>query len=205
MQAIQEFEKKFIGKNKINFNIGDTIKVHTKIIEGEKERIQVFTGIVIAMKGKGISKTFTVYRSAYGCSMERVFLINSPRITKIEIDRRGKVRRAKLYHLRGKSGKKAKVKEQLFKKERNKVIGEEEPLQSALKEEPALEKETKVEEAPKESKKEKKEKKAAKKPEKKEEKKTEAKKEEKPTKSKEDKPKKKQEPKKKEEDKPKEE
>ncbi len=200
MQAIQEFEKKFIGKNKINFNIGDTIKVHTKIIEGEKERIQVFTGIVIAMKGKGISKTFTVYRSAYGCSMERVFLINSPRITKIEIDRKGKVRRAKLYHLRGKSGKKAKVKEQLFKKVRNKAIGEEAPLQNALKEAASLEKEPKVEEAPKEPKKEKK---AAKQAEaKKEEKTPEAKKE---PKAKEEKPKKKPESKKKEEEKPKEE
>ncbi|NGX31991.1 MAG: 50S ribosomal protein L19 [Candidatus Anoxychlamydiales bacterium] len=201
MQAIQEFEKKFIGKNKINFNIGDTIKVHTKIIEGEKERIQVFTGIVIAIKGAGISRTFTVYRCAYGCSMERVFLINSPRITRIEIDRKGKVRRAKLYYLRGKSGKKAKVKEQLFKKAKNKAIGKEETsLQNALKEESALEKDPKGEEASKEPKKEKK---AEKKPEKKKEEKTpEAKKE---PKAKEEKPKKNPESKKKEEDKPKEE
>jgi len=179
MQAIQEFEKKFISKNKINFNIGDTIKVYTKIIEGEKERIQVFSGIVIAIKGSGISKTFTVYRSAYGCFMERVFLINSPRITKIEIDRKGKVRRSKLYHLRGRSGKKAKVKEQLFKKERNKAIGEEEtPPKNVLKEEKELEKELKVEETKKEPEKEKKA--QTKKEEKPKKKKAAKKKEEKP-------------------------
>lgn len=191
MQLIQEFEKKFIGKNKINFNIGDTIKVHSKIVEGEKERIQVFSGIVIAIKGSGISRTFTVYRSAYGCSMERVFLINSPRIVKIQIERKGKVRRAKLYYLRGKSGKKAKVKEQLFKKERKQVLKEEKA--EAVIEAPTQEKE------PKEEVKE------AKKEPIKEEKKAEAKKEEKPKKSKEDKTKKKDEPKKKEADKPKEE
>ena len=174
MQAIQEFEKKFTSKNKINFNIGDTVKVHTKIIEGEKERIQVFTGIVIAIKGHGISRTFTVYRTAYGCSMERVFLINSPRITRIEIDRKGKVRRSKLYHLRGKSGKKAKVKEQLFKKEREKAFAEqvsqEEPIEEVKapieekKAEPNKEKKTKKAEAKEEKKPTEKKKKSEKKP-----------------------------------------
>jgi large subunit ribosomal protein L19 len=118
MQLIKEFEKKFKSKKNHNFNIGDTIRVHTKIIEGEKERIQVFTGIVIAMKGKGLSKTFSIYRNAYGCSMEKVFLLNSPRITKIEIEKKGKVKKSKLYHLRGVSGKKAKIKEQILKKQK---------------------------------------------------------------------------------------
>jgi len=117
MQLIQEFEKKFKSIIKCNFNVGDTIRIHTKIIEGEKERVQVFSGIVICMKGKGLSKTFTVYRNAYGCCMERVFLFNSPRITKVEIEKKGKVKRSKLYYLRGQAGKKAKIKEQILKKE----------------------------------------------------------------------------------------
>ncbi len=141
MQLIEEFEKKFISKNKINFNVGDTVKVYTKIIEGEKERTQVFTGVVIAIKGRGISKTFTVYRSAYGCFMERVFLINSPRIVKIQVQRKGKVRRSKLYHLREARGQRAKVKEQLFKKERNQVLEQETEIKTTL--EPTLEKESK--------------------------------------------------------------
>ncbi|MBN2479355.1 MAG: 50S ribosomal protein L19 [Parachlamydiales bacterium] len=113
---MKEFEQTFLKKDVPDFNVGDTVRVHTKVIEGEKERIQVFLGIVIAKKGKGLSKTFTVYRSAYGCSMERVFLVHSPKVTKIEIERKGKVKRSKLYHIRGKSGKKSKVKEKIFKK-----------------------------------------------------------------------------------------
>jgi large subunit ribosomal protein L19 len=95
-----------------SFNIGDTVCVNTRIIEGEKERVQAFTGTVVAKKGYGISETFTVYRTAYGSSMDRVFLLHSPRISSIEVVRAGKVRRAKLYYLRGLSGKSAKIKEQ---------------------------------------------------------------------------------------------
>ena len=94
-----------------DFNIGDTIKVHTKIIEGTTERIQVFTGTVIARKNSGIQESVTVRRVSYGQGVERVFPLNSPRIAKIEIERRGKVRRSKLYYLREKIGKAAKVKE----------------------------------------------------------------------------------------------
>jgi len=119
VQLIKEFEKKYKSNNIVSFKVGDTIRVHTKIIEGEKERIQVFTGIVIAIKGKGLSQTVSVYRNAYGCCMEKVFLLHSPRITKIKIERRGKTRRSKLYHLRGVSGKRAKVQELLFTKEAN--------------------------------------------------------------------------------------
>jgi len=98
-------------ENVPEFNIGDTVKVHTKIIEGSTERIQVFKGIVIARKGSGVRETFTVRRVAYGNGMERVFPLHSPRVAKIEVERRGKVRRAKLYYLRDRIGKAARVKE----------------------------------------------------------------------------------------------
>lgn len=108
--AIQELEKEFIREDIPEFQVGDTISVHTKIVEGTKERIQLFQGTVIARKGTGLSETFTMHRVAYGEGMERVFLLHSPRVVKIEIVREGKVRRAKLYYLRGKQGKAAKIK-----------------------------------------------------------------------------------------------
>lgn len=95
-----------------SFKIGDTIRVNTRIIEGEKERLQAFTGTVIAKKGSNLSETFTLYRTAYGSSMDRVFLLHSPRIASIEVIRSGRVRRAKLYYLRGRSGKATKLREQ---------------------------------------------------------------------------------------------
>ncbi|MCH9633912.1 MAG: 50S ribosomal protein L19 [Chlamydiae bacterium] len=110
---IQELEKEALKTDIPEFNIGDTVKVHTRIIEGAKERIQVFAGTVIARKGTGISETFSLHRVAYGEGMERVFVLNSPRIARIELMRRGKVRRAKLYYLRGTAGKAAKVKARL--------------------------------------------------------------------------------------------
>ena len=97
-----------------DFNIGDTVKVSTKIIEGTTERIQNFTGVVIARKNSGIRETFTVRRFQNGYGVERVFPLHSPRIDHIEVDRRGRVRRAKLYYLRDKIGKGAKVKEMKF-------------------------------------------------------------------------------------------
>ncbi len=93
------------------FVIGDTIKVHYKIKEGDKERVQVYTGTVIARKGSGVMEAITVRRVSYGEGVERVFPLNSPNIDKIEIDRHGKVRRAKLYYLRNLAGKKARIKE----------------------------------------------------------------------------------------------
>ena len=110
-REIEELEKAYLKMNIPEFNIGDTVRVNTRIIEGEKERLQAFSGTVIAKKGTGLSETFTLYRNAYGSSMDRVFLLHSPRIASIEVMRPGKVRRAKLYYLRGKSGKKAKVRE----------------------------------------------------------------------------------------------
>lgn len=176
IQLIQDFEKKYKSNIKYNFNIGDTIRVHTKIIEGEKERVQVFTGIVISMKGKGISKTVTIYRNAYGCSMERVFLLNSPRITKIDIEKKGKVKKSKLYYLRGESGKKAKIEEQILaveKEELKKPIEElvkpvEEKIEEKVLEEKKVE-EPKAEEPKATEEKIKKTKKKAAKKEKKEE------------------------------------
>jgi len=110
LAVVQKLEKKLVKNNLSAFRIGDTVRIHTRIIEGEKERIQVFTGTVIARKGSGISETFSVHRVAYGEGMERVFLLNSPRIAKIEVIKEGNVRRSKLYYLRGTSGKASKVK-----------------------------------------------------------------------------------------------
>ncbi len=94
-------------------HIGDTVKVHVRIKEGDKSRIQVFEGTVIAKKHGGISETFTVRRVAHGCGIERVFPLHSPVVEKVELVRSGKVRRAKLYYLRDRVGKAAKVKEQI--------------------------------------------------------------------------------------------
>ena len=95
------------------FNVGDLVKVHVKIKEGDRERIQVFEGTVIAKKHGGISETFTVRRVSYGVGVEKIFPIHSPKVDKVEIVRQGKVRRAKLYYLRDRVGKAAKVKEKI--------------------------------------------------------------------------------------------
>ena len=108
---IQEVEETYLKKDVPVFNIGDTVRVNTRIVEGEKERLQAFSGTVVAKKGMGLSETCTIYRNAYGSCMDRVFLLHSPRIASIEVVRPGKVRRAKLYYLRGRSGKAAKVRE----------------------------------------------------------------------------------------------
>lgn len=89
------------------FSVGDTVRVHTKVVEGDKERIQVFSGVVIGQRGRGLNETFTVRRISYGEGVERIFPLHSPRIDKVEIERRGKVRRAKLTYLRGRIGKRA--------------------------------------------------------------------------------------------------
>lgn len=113
-QVIQELEEGMIKKDLPDFRVGDNLSIHTRIVEGEKERIQVFTGTVIARRGAGLSETVALYRVSYGSGMERVFMIHSPRIAKVEVVRSGKVRRGKLYHLRGTSGKASKVKEKLL-------------------------------------------------------------------------------------------
>ena len=98
------------------FKVGDTIKVHFKIVEGKTERIQVYEGLVICFKNSGIGRTFTVRKNSYGVGVVRVFPINSPRIAKVELVRPGKVRRAKLYYIRDKVGKAAKIKELIIRK-----------------------------------------------------------------------------------------
>ena len=113
MNIINKIEQEQLKADVTPFNVGDTIKVHVKIQEGDKSRIQVFEGTVIAKKHGGISETFTVRRVAHGCGIERVFPLHSPVVEKVELVRSGKVRRAKLYYLRDRVGKAAKVKEQI--------------------------------------------------------------------------------------------
>ncbi len=114
-QLIESIEAEQLNTNLPDFKVGDTISVHYRIIEGNKERVQVFTGTVIARKGSGASETVSIYRIAYGSAMERVIPLHSPKVSKIEIVKRGKVRKGKLYYLRGVFGKKAKIKERILK------------------------------------------------------------------------------------------
>ncbi|MVO99182.1 MULTISPECIES: 50S ribosomal protein L19 [Paenibacillus] len=111
MNIIQEITKDQIRTDLPNFRPGDTLKVYVKVIEGSRERVQLFEGVVIKRHGGGISETFTVRKISYGVGVERTLPLHSPKIEKIEVARRGKVRRAKLYYLRGLRGKKARIKE----------------------------------------------------------------------------------------------
>ncbi len=106
-ELLNKIESEQFRKDPLEFNVGDSVKVHTKVVEGEKERIQVFAGLVIGRRGHGINETFTVRRISYGEGVERVFPVHSPRIEKVVVDRQGKVRRAKLTYLRERIGKKA--------------------------------------------------------------------------------------------------
>ncbi|MES2344470.1 MAG: 50S ribosomal protein L19 [Chlamydiota bacterium] len=121
-QLIQEIEAELLKTDLPKFAVGDTLTVHTRIIEGEKERLQAFTGTVIAKRGGGLSETMALYRVSYGAGIERVFMIHSPKIAKIEIIRLGKVRKSKLYYLRGTSGKKSKVKGRIQERKQVKVL-----------------------------------------------------------------------------------
>lgn len=102
---LDKIESEFYRKDRPKFNVGDTVRVHTRVIEGDRERIQVFTGVVIGKRGHGLNETFTVRRISYGEGVERVFPLHSPRIEKIEVERSGAVRRAKLTYLRKRLGK----------------------------------------------------------------------------------------------------
>lgn len=105
-QALQQkIESQYFRKNPANFNVGDSVRVHTKVVEGDKERIQIFSGVVIGKRGAGLNSSFTVRRISYGEGVERVFPLHSPRIDKVEIERQGEVRRAKLTYLRKRLGK----------------------------------------------------------------------------------------------------
>lgn len=113
MDALKLIAQDSLKAEAPQFNVGDTVKVHVRIAEGDKFRIQIFEGTVIAKKHGGVSKTFTVRRVAHGCGIERVFPLHSPTVEKVEIVREGKVRRAKLYYLRDRVGKAAKVKSKI--------------------------------------------------------------------------------------------
>lgn len=111
MNAIQAIEQQQLRKDIPDFNVGDTVRVHAKIVEGKRERIQVFEGTVLKRQNGGVRETFTVRKISYGVGVERTFPLHSPRVEKIEVVRKGKVRRAKLNYLRNRVGKAAKIKE----------------------------------------------------------------------------------------------
>ena len=113
MNIIEAFTNEQLKKEIPSVNVGDTVRVHNKIKEGSRERIQLFEGTVIAKHGAGISATFTVRRISYGCGVEKTFPIHSPNVVAVDTIRHGKVRRAKLYYLRGRVGKASKVKEKI--------------------------------------------------------------------------------------------
>lgn len=102
---LDRIEAAHLRKNRLKFNVGDTVRVHTKVVEGDRERIQIFAGVVIGRRGHGLNETFTVRRISYGEGVERVFPSHSPRIERIEVEREGSVRRAKLTYLRKRIGK----------------------------------------------------------------------------------------------------
>ncbi len=108
---IEAIDKESLKESVPQFNVGDTVKVSVKVIEGSRERIQAFEGVVIARKGGGIGETFTVRRISFGVGVERTFPIHSPKVADIQVVRKGQVKRAKLYYLRGLTGKAAKIKE----------------------------------------------------------------------------------------------
>ena len=115
-ELIRELEGEQLKKEIPIFKIGDTVRVHAKIVEGAKERIQVFEGVVLKRQHGGIHESFTVRRVSYGVGVEKTWPLHSPRVDRIEVVRRGVVRRAKLFYLRDRIGKASKVKEEIFKK-----------------------------------------------------------------------------------------
>lgn len=135
MNRLDELEKTFARKKPIAFDIGDTVDVHVKIIEGDKERVQVFTGTVIKKKGGGLRETFTVRRIVQGEGVERIFPMHSPKVVDLVVKKKGKVRRAKLYYLRDRVGKATKVKEKVWERPTGEAAAE--PKAAPAKTEPA--------------------------------------------------------------------
>jgi large subunit ribosomal protein L19 len=111
MDLVQMVQQQYVRQDIPEFRPGDTVRVHAKVVEGGRERIQVYEGVVIDRKGGGLDETFTVRRVSFGIGVERTFLVHSPRLAKIEVARRGRVRRAKLYYLRGLKGKASRIRE----------------------------------------------------------------------------------------------
>ena len=116
MDLIKSIEAAQQKEGRADFRIGDTVKVHFSIVEGKNERVQIYEGLVIARKNGGARQTFTVRKLSYGVGVERIFPVHSPRIQKIEVTRRGKIRRSKLYYIRDRVGKRAKVAERIQRK-----------------------------------------------------------------------------------------
>ena len=116
MNLIEQIEKENLKKDVPTFEVGDTVKVYVKVVEGDRERLQAYEGIVIARRNGSIRESFTVRRVSFGVGVERTFPIHSPRIDRIEVVRKGKVRRAKIYYLRDLTGKAARVKEDVKKR-----------------------------------------------------------------------------------------
>ncbi len=129
LAIIESIEQAQLKKEIPDFRVGDTIKVMFKIVDGDKERMQAFSGLVIARKGSGLSENVVLYRTAYGSSMERIFMLHSPRVGNIEVVRRGKVRRSKLYYVCGAVGKAAKIKEKIGVRVSSAAIAVEEATQ----------------------------------------------------------------------------
>jgi large subunit ribosomal protein L19 len=115
---LDKIQSEQFRKDDAKFGVGDSVKVHTKVVEGDKERIQIFSGVVIGKRGRGLNETFTVRRISYGEGVERIFPLHSPRVDKIEVERQGAVRRAKLTYLRNRLGKGAT----LVKEKKDKVV-----------------------------------------------------------------------------------
>jgi large subunit ribosomal protein L19 len=124
MDLIKSIEAEQMKEGRDAFRVGDTVKVHFSIVEGRNERVQVYEGLVIARKNGGARQTFTVRKLSYGVGVERVFPVHSPRIQKIEVTRRGRVRRSKLYYIRDRVGKRAKVAELIQRRDRRKTTTE---------------------------------------------------------------------------------
>jgi len=114
---IAKIDSEQLKKDVASFNVGDSVKVHTRVIEGDKERIQIFTGIIISHKGAGLNEAFTVRKISYGEGVERVFPVHSPKVAKIEVTKSGKVRRARLHYLRSRKGKQAMTVKELSQNE----------------------------------------------------------------------------------------
>ena len=123
MDVIKAIEAEQVKDGAETFRIGDTVKVHYRIVEGKTERVQVYEGLVIAANNSGVSRTVTVRKISYGVGVERVFPVNSPRVEKFEVIRRGKVRRAKLYYMRDRVGRKATKVKELIKSKNQKDAG----------------------------------------------------------------------------------
>ncbi len=126
MRMLEQFEKEWLRKKPARFDVGDSVDIHVKIIEGDRERIQIFSGVVIAKRHEGLGETFTVRRLVQGEGVERVFPVNSPRVAEIVVKKKGNVRRAKLHYLRDRVGRGTRVEEKLgaMEKEMALVAGE---------------------------------------------------------------------------------